>query len=284
METDFLTTTDGLRLMMRRWGTEQEARLPVLCLPGFSRSGRDFAALAAQLPGRVLVALDARGRGGSDHDPNPANYNPVTEAQDGFAALAALGWGRAVILGTSRGGIVASVMAASNPSPIAGIVLNDIGPVIDKPGLEAILRAFRAAPASWPDWATATAALKHAYQSQFDLDDAGWARHAREIWADGPDACPRREMDPALIEVFAQAVAQTPPDIWNLFDALAPLPVLAVRGANSDLLSAQTLREMQARLPRLHGVTVPGRGHAPFLDEPIALSAIQQFLSALDHA
>lgn len=282
MQIDHITTTDGLRLMLRRWG--KGSGTPVLCLPGFSRTGRDFAVLAGLLPGRVVVALDARGRGGSDHDPNPANYNPLTEAQDAFTALSALGWNRAALIGTSRGGIVASVMAATNPAPIAGIVLNDIGPVINRSGLEAILRAYRAGSVMPPlDWDQAIAGLQAAYQHQFTLDAAGWARYAREIWAEGPDGRPMRDMDPALVEVFAKAMTNAPPDLWNLFMTLAPLPVLAVRGANSDLLSAQTLTEMQARLPLLRAVTVPGRGHCPFLDEPVALEAIRHFLMELDH-
>ena len=138
--SQFITAHDGLKLHVGAYGSRPAARVPVVCLPGLARTGADFDALATALAGdrkqpRHVVAMDYRGRGRSDYDRDPVNYNFAIELADVLAVLTALDIGPAVFVGTSRGGILAMLLAAARPTAIAGVVLNDIGPVIEPQGL-----------------------------------------------------------------------------------------------------------------------------------------------------
>src|SRR5262249_54277309 len=136
----FITAQDGLKLHVRAYGLRSASALPVICLPGLARTSADFEALAGALAGdaahpRYVLAMDYRGRGLSGYDPDPGNYNLVVELADVLAVLTALGIGRAIFIGTSRGGILAMLLGSARPAAIAGVVLNDIGPVIETRGL-----------------------------------------------------------------------------------------------------------------------------------------------------
>lgn len=281
-----LTTTshDGLRLAARVWGAEQTGRPPVVCLPGLTRNGRDFADLAAFLAAgdspRRVVALDYRGRGLSDRDPDWRNYSLETESRDIVAQLDAAGIDAADFVGTSRGGLHMMMLAAGRPGLIRKAVLNDIGPVIERDGLKRIAATI-GCRSRHPDWASAAAALRAEQQALYPaMNDEGWHRFARQIFVENGDAIVS-DFDPALDKTLSAINLDAPmPPLWQLFDAFAAIPVLAIRGALSDLLSAQTLAAMQARHDRLATLTVPDQGHAPLLWDTLTLQTIGQFLAA----
>lgn len=284
-EERLVEASDGLRLMVRDYSGEA-GRTPVLCLPGLSRCRRDFEPLAGWLaPSRRVLCLDMRGRGGSDRDPEGASYAPVSEAADALRALDALGIPRVVAVGTSRGGLNAMIIAAMRPTALAGAVLNDVGPQIERAGLLRIVAGLSATPETFRDWAEATAAIRSAHGRFFpDLTDAAWDAFARRLFAER-DGRPARDFDPRIARVAETALGEELPTLWPQFEALAACgPVLAVRGARSDILSAETLAEMARRVPAMRAVTLPGRGHAPFLDEPEAVAAIRALLEEVDAA
>ena len=258
----------------------------VLCLAGLSRNARDFDAVAERLSPRFrVIRLDSRGRGRSDRAADPAaEYTVPVEAGDALALLDHLGLSGVGLAGTSRGGLLAMAIAAARPEALAAVALNDIGPVVRGAGLERIFAALAAAAAPPESFEAAAEALCAANAERFPgVPLARWLAHARATHDPGPDGRPVYACDPELPRVIAAGARPDPgapvPDveIWPLFEALSPLPVLAIRGANSDILSAETLAEMAARHPRLEAVTVPDRGHAPFLDEPEALDALEAF-------
>jgi pimeloyl-ACP methyl ester carboxylesterase len=287
----FITSADGLRLHVR----EHHARefgdgraqglpqgLPIVCLPGLTRTTEDFDILAGALaadpatPRRVL-ALDYRGRGLSDHDRVPKNYALPVELADVIAVLDACAAAPAVIVGTSRGGLLAMLLAAVRPDIIAGAVLNDIGPVIDVGGLMRI----KGYVGKLPDPATleeGAGLLRGIADGQFpNLTAADWLAAAKRAW---------REQDGRLVLTYDAALAhnlaaftvdQPMPTMWPQFEALAQKPVMVIRGANSDLLSAETVNAMQARAPAMDVLVVPDQGHAPLLAEADVIARIAAF-------
>lgn len=281
-----ITAPDGVQIFyLDRDGAGARGRTPVLCLPGLTRDSRDFDALAAQLaPCRRVVCPDMRGRGQSDRAPDPSTYSVAHEVGDILALLERLGLSRVAIIGTSRGGIQAMALAAARPDLVAGVVLNDIGAVVAQPGLDTLLRALVDAPRDHDDWAQAEEALKAAGCAAFPtLTDQDWRAFARRLYVER-DGRPSRSYDPALVTVAAEAIGQPPTDLWPLFAALGPIPAAAIRGANSDILTAETLAAMAAAKPDLITATVPDRGHVPFLDEPEAMAVIDALLERVDHA
>ncbi|HLS59030.1 MAG TPA: alpha/beta hydrolase [Paracoccaceae bacterium] len=264
------TAPDGIALA---WEEEGEG-LPLLCLPGLTRNARDFDDLAAALGGRHrLIRLTMRGRKGSDRDPDPRNYIVPVEARDVLAFLDFLGLDRVVVVGTSRGGLIAMVMAAAAPERLAGVLLNDIGPEIASEGLARIMTYLGREPQA-RSHAEAAAALKANMGAEFPgLSDERWLLCAQRWFDAGPEGLVLN-YDPRLREAVEASSAQPAPDMWPLFDALAPVPVAVVRGANSDLLTPETVARMQARRRDLIVAEVPDRGHVPFLDEPESLAAL----------
>lgn len=275
------TTSDGLRL---HW-QEEGAGLPVLCLPGLTRNAADFDDLARALAGRHrLIRLTLRGRGQSDRDPNWQNYTVAVEARDVLEFLDFLGLPRVTVVGTSRGGLIAMVLAAVAKERLSGVLLNDVGPVLEPGGLAAIMGYLGVQPTlrSYPE---AAFALEERLGGRFPhLSPGRWLTLAERWFDTGPDGLVLN-YDPKLRDAFAAAMAQTPePDMWPLFDALDGLPLAVVRGANSDLLSAATVAGMARRHPGLIVAEVPERGHVPFLDEPEALAAVDALMAEVARA
>jgi pimeloyl-ACP methyl ester carboxylesterase len=271
------TTSDGLGLAYDDRGTG----LPVLCLPGLTRNMEDFEPLMAALDRPVrFVRIDPRGRGASDRPADFMTYNLVREGQDALELLDHLGIGRAVFIGTSRGGLITMFLAPRHGGRIAGAVLNDIGPDLDPAGLGRIMEYVGRPPAARTLDAVA-ATLAAVMAPQFPgLGAADWRPHAAR-WYEERDGAVHLRYDPRLRDALsAQGGAGPGPDLWPFFEALAGRPLAVIRGANSDLLSAATLAAMQARLPGLIAATVPDRGHVPFLDEPEALAAIRCVIDA----
>lgn len=276
------TSHDGLSLYYRDYDGAGDARLPIVCLPGLTRNSADFEGLAFHLAGlgRRVISPDFRGRGKSAYDPQFMNYIPPTYAGDTMALLAGLGIGRAIFVGTSLGGIVTQIVALTQPALVAGAVLNDIGPELDPAGLARI--ASYAGKQSDPlTWDEAVTQLRTFNLSQFpDLDDAAWARFARAVFTEKPEGGLRPDYDPKIGD--AMRAGGPPVDMWPIFAGLAAIPTLVLRGALSDLLAAATVQRMHAAKPDLLAVEVPARGHAPLLDEPVSLAAIEALIARVD--
>jgi pimeloyl-ACP methyl ester carboxylesterase len=273
---------DGLRLAARDFAGPAGAGA-VVCLHGLTRNSRDFLGLAEALRRdyRVL-APDQRGRGASAYDPQPSNYNLPVQSRDVMALLDQLGVKRCVIVGTSMGALMSIIIANAQPDRIAGLVLNDAGPVVDPRGL-ARIGGYVGKGVTVSDWSDAAAALKAvhglAYPSYTDPD---WLRMAHATYAETPTGL-RLDYDPALAQAFAGDNGVTA-DMWPAFEVLLTIPALVIRGAISDILAAETASEMARRFPNAEVVTIERRGHAPDLTEPAAVAAIQAFLKRGDVA
>ena len=269
---------DGLRLHFE----DEGAGLPVLCLAGLTRNSGDFEFLMPHLSGVRAIRLDYRGRGMSDYADDFMTYSIVQETQDAVALLDHLGLDDAVVIGTSRGGLIAMFLAALHPARLRGVVLNDIGPDIADVGLSRIMDYLGREP-HFEDLDAAGAGLHAVYAPDFPgVSVSRWRRQAELMWHEKPEGGLGLRYDARLRDaMIAQAEAGPTPDLWPLFDQLAAKPLCALRGANSDLLTPETVTRMQAHIPGMHAVTVPDRAHVPFLDEPEAVAAI---LDLLEHS
>jgi pimeloyl-ACP methyl ester carboxylesterase len=272
---------DGLELYARDYGPLKSASMPVLCLSGLTRNSTDAHSLAERIaPARRLIAPDYRGRGRSDYAPDWSSYTVEFELADAIALLDVLGIGKVVLIGTSRGGLIAMLMAALHRDRLAGVLLNDIGPVLEPAGLLRI-RQYLGRPLRFTTWRGAVAALKRTNPGFESLSEAEWLAFAHRLFRDEAGR-PVLDYDPDLRRAFptpARIAAGAAPPMWELMAALEGLPVAALRGEHSDLLSAATHARMAAAVPGLDAVTVANRGHAPFLDEPESLAAIDRLLA-----
>jgi pimeloyl-ACP methyl ester carboxylesterase len=282
-----LRTPDGLALFAREYPAEAPVTgLPVLCLHGLTRNSRDFAGVAPRIAalGRRVICMDVRGRGRSDWDPKPENYQPVQYVQDTLRFLDQLEIPRCVWIGTSMGGLMTMIAAATGAAArMAGAVLNDIGPQIDAAGLTRIA-GYVGKTEPVADLAAAAAMMRannqHAFPNETQNDF--WLQFAERTCRKRPDGRYEPDYDPAISRVFTQTQGAPAPDLWPHFAGLADVPTLVVRGAISDLLSAQTVAEMTQRKPDLKSVDVPDVGHAPTLEEEAAWTALWRFLAHLD--
>jgi pimeloyl-ACP methyl ester carboxylesterase len=283
----FIFSQDGLKLFVRSYGMPMSKRLPVFCLHGLARTSADFHRLAIALSDdaanpRQVFAMDYRGRGRSDYDPDPAHYNVGVELNDVLTVLSALGIPLAVFIGTSRGGILTMLLANVRPDLLAGAVLNDIGPVIEPQGLMRIKGYVGklSQPASFEE---ASEQLRRLFGAQFtSLTADDWRAFAQRTF-ETRDGKLVASYDPGLAQGLAALDADQPqPPLWPQFDALAGVPVMLIRGEHSDLLSRNTVAAMRQRRPDLQVVEVPGQGHAPLLMEDDIIARIGQFIAACD--
>ena len=277
----FFPSADGrLRLYARDYAGTGPC---LMLMHGLTRNAADFGELADRLAGRFRVVVpDQRGRGRSQYDPIPANYVPITYCADMLGLIARLGLDRPVLFGTSMGGLMAMVMGSMAPQNYRGLVLNDIGPVVEPAGLARIAR-YAAMASGVTDWDGSADYCRRTNGAAFPhYQDADWLCFAHRVFTADADGVPRLAYDPAIAAGLASSAAgAVPVDLWPAWDALAALPILAIRGQNSDILGTATLAEMARRHPGLRSVTVAGVGHAPMLDEPGAVAAIEQFLDAI---
>jgi len=288
-EDFWCTSDDGLRLHARDYGPHVGRLTPVICIPGLTRNARDFHSLALHLASRPrkrrrVLVLSLRGRGQSEYDRDWRNYTVQRETLDVLDVMAAAGIEHAVIVGTSRGGLIAMTMAALRPTALCGVVLNDIGPRIETQGLVRINSQIKRMPRP-KSWADASEILKGLFEDSFtDLTAADWEVFAREIFRD-KDGKPEQDYDRRLIRSLnmSEITQSGLPEAWPQFEALSHIPVIAIRGENSDILSDNTLHEMTERHPDCTAITVPNRGHAPFLREQIAVQAIDSLVNKVDH-
>jgi pimeloyl-ACP methyl ester carboxylesterase len=269
---------DGLRLYSRVYAASAADAPVVLCLHGLTRNGRDFGDLAQHLAPRYRVIVpDVRGRGFSARDPNLTNYQITVYVQDVLTLLTGLGAPRVSIVGTSMGGLMAMTLALMHPAGVARVVLNDVGPEVDPVGL-ARLRGYVGRGAPVASWAEAVAQAREVYGAVWPgLSAQRWEEIARLSYRADANGVPQPDADPNV----AVALRDAPPlDLWKYWPMFAKVPMLAIRGAHSDILSAATLARMQREKPDLKVLTVPNRGHAPLLDEPESLAALDAFLAA----
>jgi len=279
-EDHYVTVRDGLRLHYRDYAGAAD-KPPILCLHGLTRNSRDWTEFAERYsPGFRVLALEFRGRGGSDYDPVPQRYNPLTYAGDVIELLDQLALDQAIFAGTSLGGLVTMTMAAMAPQRIFATIMNDVGPDVDVEGVNRILtyvgndRRF----GSWDEAADAIAANYGASFERYTHDD--WVKMAKRNCREENGEV-RFDYDMAIAEPFKTTGPTPNVDLWPFFRVLAEKPLLVVRGAKSDLLTEATARRMQQVAPDMKLVVVPGAGHAPELNEPEAVAAIDEFLKNL---
>jgi len=289
-ESVFGRAPDGLTLHVRSYGSRLASTVPVVCLPGFGRTAADFHTLAAALAAapdkpRRVRALDYRGHGQSKYDRNPRNYTLPVALADLSAVLTALKIGPAIFIGTSCGGLLAMMLAVSRPTAIAGVILNDIGPVIEPQGWLRMRRRIKGIAVELPiprNFEEGAEILRWLLNAQFPkLAPHDWIAFAQRTWREhGGRLAP--DYDPRLARTLEGDDLGPPAPLWNQFDALACVPLMVIRGARSDMLAATTLNAMLARRSELEVAVVPDQGHAPLLVEPELIRRIAAFVASCD--
>ncbi|WP_242077591.1 alpha/beta fold hydrolase [Brevundimonas diminuta] len=281
------TSPDGLSLFARDYAPAAgTARPPVIAIHGLTRNSADFEAIAPLLAqsGRRVLAVDVRGRGLSNRAPDPMTYMPDVYARDVLALMEQAGIDRAVFVGTSMGGLITMALTAIRPKAVVAAILNDIGPEVAPEGL-ARIAAYSGQPVEIGSWADAAAYAKRINSVAFPhYTDADWDAFARRIFRQQPNGEIALDYDPDIaVPIRAAGAKALVPNLWPMFRRLAKKrPTLLVRGANSDLLSADIAARMKKAAPTMAYVEVPGIGHAPMLDEAEAKAAIFEFLAEID--
>lgn len=271
---------DGRRLYYREYGDPLSRAPALLCLPGLTRNSKDFDTLARRLcAARRVVCPDYRGRGQSERDPDWRNYAPRVTLSDVRHLRIAAGLHHAVVCGVSFGGLLAMALGALAPTALAGVILNDVGPDLDPKGTERIL-GYIARDHPQPDWPTATARMRETFPTLSYKSDEEWRSFTEATYRQGTDGQLYVDYDLALARTLRDS--QEAEDIWALFGTLRDLPVLAVRGGVSDVLSAATLDKMVRAKTDLAHLTLPGVGHTPSLNEPESERAIDDLLRRVD--
>ncbi|MBV6418431.1 MAG: 2-(acetamidomethylene)succinate hydrolase [Steroidobacteraceae bacterium] len=270
---------DGLQLFCREY-TRAGAAGTVLCLHGLTRNSRDFEALARRLAARYRVLTpDFRGRGRSQRDADPANYDPGMYAQDMLQLIGMHTGGRVALIGTSLGGLVAMLLGAQVPAAVACIVLNDIGPEIAAAG-RARIAGYAGRSRRHANWQSAVAEAKADSGGAFpDFSAADWLAYTRAGYREEADGHIVADCDPRIGDALRSGRTAAPADLWEIWTQLRAMPILAVRGEISDVLTTAAFERMKTAKPDLARVTVPARGHPPLLDEPEVVEVLEPFLA-----
>ncbi len=282
----FWESNDRLRLHYRDYPAAPRTRqLPILCIPGLTRNARDFAAVAERLAGkRRIIVAELRGRGESERARDPASYVPATYLNDLTALIDQIALDRFILFGTSLGGLLSMLIAATLPGKVAGVLINDIGPAIDPAGLGRI-RSYVSRTASFPTWLHAARAMADTHRvayPDYKLDQ--WLEFARRLCRLTPAGRIVMDYDSAIAEPFRVPGNEAPADLWPVLDALKPMPSLLVRGGLSDIITAETADRMVATLPLMERIDLPRIGHAPTLAEPECEAAIDRLLARIAKA
>jgi pimeloyl-ACP methyl ester carboxylesterase len=278
---NFWVSHDGLKLYTRVYPGPRPSAGSVLCLHGLTRNSRDFEDLAPHLQHRYRVIVpDVRGRGLSARDPNPQNYQPAIYLQDILSLLDSVEAQRVAVIGTSMGGLLAMMLAVGSRDRVSGVVLNDMGPEVDPAGLERIKGyAGRLPPPK--NWDDAVAQTQTVFGNAWpNLSAERWSALTRRGYREDEKGALNVDADPMIGEMLRAAPSATA-NLWPFWKALRGTPMLAIRGAQSDILSAATFAKMKAENPELKQLEVAQRGHVPLLDEPECVAAIDAFLAQL---
>jgi pimeloyl-ACP methyl ester carboxylesterase len=284
----FVTAPDGLKLHVRRYGSRDTSAQSVVCLPGLARTAADFHSLATALAAdpanpRLVLALDYRGHGQSQYDRNHKSYTIRVALADLSAVLAALEITSAIFVGTSFGGVLAMMPAALSPTAVTGVILNDIGPVLEPAGLMRIKSYVGKLPIA-RNYKEGAEILRWLFEAQFTkLSREDWIAFAQRTWRED-DGTLVPTHDPKLARALRGLDLERLPTLWAHFDALASIPLMVIRGANSDMLASTTLNAMLARRGELEVVIVPDQGHAPLLAEAKVILRIAAFVASCDVA
>jgi pimeloyl-ACP methyl ester carboxylesterase len=283
-----VTAADGTRLYAMDCRAPESEKIPLLCLSGLTRNHRDFEPIFSEFGrSRRIIAPDYRGRGLSQHAIDPKSYRPQIELQDVVQLLDHLEVRRVAVIGTSRGGIIGMIMANMAQERMNGLLLVDIGPVIEVDGLKRIAsyvgqkREF----ASWQEAALQLAATSAGFE---DVSLEQWERVARRVFGER-DGRPYTEHDPGLaatfptVDALENIVEKPMADLWHLMPALNNMPCGLIHGRGSNLLRLNTVNAMQVAVPAIAVTSIPGRGHVPFLDETESVAAIKLWLAAVDN-
>ncbi len=272
-------SNDGLRLHYRDY-PGREDRPPLVCFPGLTRNARDYEGLAQRLAGAWRVILvEFRGRGESAYAKDPMTYVPLVYLQDVEALIGELKLDNFVAVGTSLGGIVTMLLAATDRERLAGAVLNDVGPEIDPGGL-ARIRNYVGKAVQHPTWMHAARALAESQGDAYPgYDIEAWLAMAKRLFRLNSSGRIVLDYDMKIAEPFRVPGNEAGPDMWPTLDGLKGKPLLVVRGERSDILRAPVAEKMLERVAGAELVTVPGVGHAPTLEEPEAAKAIDKLLA-----
>jgi pimeloyl-ACP methyl ester carboxylesterase len=278
----YWSSSDGLRLHYRDYAGDP-SRPPIVCIPGLTRNARDFEGVAERLSGRWrLLCVELRGRGQSEYARDAMSYVPLTYLDDMEAFLAQLHLDRFIAFGTSLGGLLTMLLAMRGKERMAGALINDIGPVLETGGLDKI-RSYVGRSQNWPTWIHAARFIADAQRDRYpDWSLDQWLVYAKRLCKLAPNGRIVFDYDMRLAEPFRTPGGETGFDPWEAWRAMAGIPTLVLRGALSDLLSEETVRRMAEENPALEAVTVPRVGHAPTLDEPEAIDAIERFLARVE--
>ncbi len=273
-----VTAQDNLSLYLRDYGNPLDPRPPLLCLGGLTRNSKDFDGLAERYSrdGRRVISPDYRGRGRSDYDPDPYNYDPRTYLRDLHDILSALNVHRVIVVGTSLGGILGMGMGAAMPGALAGVLLNDIGPEVETGGLAFIIGYMRE-DRPQDSWEDAVETIKKMLPNLTFQDEGIWLKMAQNTFRECDDGRLRFDWDVDIVKPILDPSYKVP-DMWPIFRSLKNVPVLALRGAESDILSPDCFRRMQESKPDMIAIEVPRCGHVPTLAEPESKAALDAFL------
>jgi pimeloyl-ACP methyl ester carboxylesterase len=282
----FVRASDGLSLHVRKYGFPVASAVPVVCLPGLARTAADFHVLAMALAAdpanpRLVLALDYRGHGQSQYDRNSNNYTIRFALADLSTILVAFEITSAIFIGTSFGGVLAMMGAQLPPAGAAGIILNDIGPVMEPRGLMRIKSWVGKLPTA-RNFEEGAEILRWLFKAQFtNLGPQDWVALAKRTWHQEHGTLVPSH-DAKLARVLRGLSLERLPTLWDQFDALARIPLMVIRGDNSDMLARPTLNEMIERRDQLDIVVVPDQGHAPLLAEPKVVRRIAWFVASCD--
>ncbi|MDO5613406.1 MAG: alpha/beta hydrolase [Paracoccus sp. (in: a-proteobacteria)] len=272
--TLYFHANDGTRLAY----SDQGQGLPILCLAGLTRTMADFDWVAPHLADCRMIRMDYRGRGQSQWT-GADSYNVPREAQDAFQLMDHLGVEKAAILGTSRGGMVGIVMAAMNKARLLGICLNDVGPELNRLGLDRIIDYVGRNPSA-KSYESMANRMSRAIPGFRNVPEGRWLGDAHRHYQMTPEGM-KINYDPELRDAFIAGFAGESPSLWPLFDLCDGLPMALIRGANSDLLSVESVDKMRNRRPDMLFTQVPDRAHVPWLDEPEAVAVIREWVGQM---
>ncbi len=265
------------RMAYAEWGDPDNPRT-LVCVHGLTRVGRDFDFLARQMSRHYrVVCPDVVGRGRSDWLPDPTGYGIPQYVGDMVTLIARLDVDEVHWVGTSMGGLIGMALAAMPGSPITRMVLNDVGPVITASSLLRIAEYVGKAPgfASLDEAERYVRLVSAPFGS---LTDAQWRHLTLHVTRRATEGGFEMGYDPAIGKPIHGMLHLGDIELWNLYDAIT-CPTLCVRGADSDLLTRDTLVQMTVRGPRARMLEIPGVGHAPMFMDLAQTAPVEQFLT-----